>query len=150
MPDLLAIQTHAFENFLQRKVPPQARKDVGLQAAFNNIFPIEDSHGNYKLEFKYYTLGEERYSISECIDRGVSYTVPLKVRLVLHVSEEGGEKGEYTAGIEQDIFFGNIPLMTDKGTFVINGAERIIVSQLQRSPGVFFDEGEHTNGKKIY
>ena len=150
MPDLLAIQTHAFEFFLQRRIPVLARKDIGLQAAFNNIFPIEDSHGNYKLEFKYYTLGEERYSISECIDRGVSYTVPLKVRLVLHVSEEGGEKGEYTAGIEQDIFFGNIPLMTDKGTFVINGAERIIVSQLQRSPGVFFDEGEHTNGKKIY
>jgi DNA-directed RNA polymerase subunit beta len=150
MPDLLAIQTHAFENFLQRRTPPLARKDLGLQTAFNNIFPIEDSHGNYKLEFKYYSLGEERYSISECIDRGVSYTVPLKVRLVLHVSEEGGEKGEYTAGIEQDIFFGNIPLMTNKGTFVINGAERIIVSQLQRSPGVFFDEGEHTNGKKIY
>ncbi len=150
MPDLLAIQTHAFERFLQRNVPRQARKNLGLEEAFNNIFPIEDSHGNYQLEYKYYTLGEERYTIKECIERGVSYTVPLKVRLILHVSEEGGTKGEYTAGIEQDIFFGNVPLMTEKGTFVINGAERIIVSQLQRSPGVFFDQGVHTNGQKIY
>ncbi|MCK4716102.1 MAG: DNA-directed RNA polymerase subunit beta, partial [Candidatus Marinimicrobia bacterium] len=110
----------------------------------------EDSHGNYILEYKYYTIGEPRYCIKECLERGVSYTVPLKVRLVLHISEEGGEKGNYAAGIEQDIFFGNVPYMTEKGTFIINGAERVIVSQLQRSPGVFFDEGIHTNGMKIY
>ncbi len=150
MPDLLAIQTDSFEEFLQKDILPQERRNKGLEEAFNNIFPVEDSHGNYILEYKYYTIGEPRYSIKECLERGVSYTVPLKVRLVLHISEEGGEKGDYSAGIEQDIFFGNVPHMTPKGTFIINGAERVIVSQLQRSPGVFFDEGEHTNGMKIY
>jgi len=150
IPNLLDIQNKSFDRFLQKNVPPTNRKNHGLEAAFRNIFPIEDSHGNYLLEYKYYALGEPRYNIKECIERGVSYTVPLKVRLVLHVSEEGGKKGDYTAGIEQDIFFGNVPYMTRKGTFIINGAERIIVSQLQRSPGVFFDEGIHTNGQKIY
>jgi len=150
MPNLLDIQTKSFETFLQKSVHPENRKKIGLEAAFNNIFPIEDSHGNYLLEFKYYTVGESRYTIKECIERGVSYAVPLKVRMVLHVSEEGSTKGDYTAGIEQDIFLGNVPFMTPKGTFVINGAERIVVSQLQRSPGVFFDEGIHTNGMKIY
>lgn len=150
MPNLLAIQLDSFEEFLQKDVAPEQRENKGLESAFRNIFPVEDSHGNYILEYKYYTIGEPRYSIKECLERGVSYTVPLKVRLVLHISEEGGEKGDYSAGIEQDIFFGNVPYMTNKGTFIINGAERVIVSQLQRSPGVFFDEGEHTNGMKIY
>jgi len=150
MPNLLDVQLKSYDWFLQKDVPPQKRQQKGLEAAFNNIFPVEDSHGNYLLEYKYYTIGEPRYSIKECIERGVSYTVPLKVRLVLHIREEGGSKGDYTAGIEQDIFFGNVPYMTEKGTFIINGAERVIVSQLQRSPGVFFDEGVHTNGMKIY
>jgi len=150
MPNLLAIQLDSFEEFLQKDMEPTKRENKGLESAFRNIFPVEDSHGNYILEYKYYTIGEPRYTIKECLERGVSYTVPLKVRLILHVSEEGGEKGEYSAGIEQDIFFGNVPYMTDKGTFIINGAERVIVSQLQRSPGVFFDEGVHTNGMKIY
>ena len=150
MPNLLAIQLDSFQDFLQEDVDPKERLNKGLESAFKNIFPVEDSHGNYILEYKYYSIGEPRYVIKECLERGVSYTVPLKVRLVLHISEEGGEKGDYSAGIEQDIFFGNVPYMTNKGTFIINGAERVIVSQLQRSPGVFFDEGEHTNGMKIY
>ena len=150
MPNLLEVQTKSFEEFLQKNVLPDKRENKGLESAFRNIFPVEDTHGNYLLEYKYYTVGEPRYTIKECLERGVSYAVPLKVRLVLHISEEGSNKGDYSAGIEQDIFFGNIPYMTDKGTFIINGAERVIVSQLQRSPGVFFDESEHTNGMKIY
>ncbi|MFA4921578.1 MAG: DNA-directed RNA polymerase subunit beta, partial [Candidatus Neomarinimicrobiota bacterium] len=150
MPNLLEVQLKAFDEFLQKDVLPQERKNIGLESAFKNVFPVEDAHGNYLLEYKYYTIGEPRYTIKECLERGVSYTVPLKVRLVLHISEEGISKGEYQAGIEQDIFFGNVPYMTEKGTFIINGAERAIVSQLQRSPGVFFDESVHTNGMKIY
>ncbi len=150
MPNLLAVQVESFDEFLQKDVSPAERENKGIESAFHNVFPVEDSHGNYILEYKYYTIGEPRYCIKECLERGVSYTAPLKVRLVLHISEEGGEKGNYAAGIEQDIFFGNVPYMTEKGTFIINGAERVIVSQLQRSPGVFFDEGIHTNGMKIY
>lgn len=150
MPNLLAVQLDSYEKFLQVGTLPTKRENIGLESAFRNIFPVEDSHGNYLLEYKYYTIGEPRYTIKECTERGVSYAVPLKVRLVLHISEEGGEKGDYTAGIEQDIFFGNVPAMTAKGTFIINGAERVIVSQLQRSPGVFFDEGIHSNGMKMY
>ena len=150
MPNLLAVQVESFNEFLQKDVLPAERENKGIESAFHNVFPVEDSHGNYILEYKYYTIGEPRYCIKECLERGVSYTAPLKVRLVLHISEEGGEKGNYAAGIEQDIFFGNVPYMTEKGTFIINGAERVIVSQLQRSPGVFFDEGIHTNGMKIY
>jgi len=150
MPNLLAVQVGSFDEFLQKDVSPSERENKGIESAFRNVFPVEDSHGNYILEYKYYTIGEPRYCIKECLERGVSYTAPLKVRLVLHISEEGGEKGNYAAGIEQDIFFGNVPYMTEKGTFIINGAERVIVSQLQRSPGVFFDEGIHTNGMKIY
>ncbi len=150
MPNLLEVQLKSFDEFLQKDTMPLERKNIGLESAFRNVFPVEDTHGNYLLEYKYYTIGEPRYTIKECLERGVSYTVPLKVRLVLHISEEGISKGEYQAGIEQDIFFGNVPFMTEKGTFIINGAERAIVSQLQRSPGVFFDETEHTNGMKIY
>lgn len=150
VPNLLDVQIKSFAEFLQKDVPPQERKVEGLEAAFRSVFPVEDTHGNYYLEYKFYTVGEPRYTIKECLERGVSYTVPLKARLVLHISEEGIAKGEHESSIEQDIFFGNIPYMTDKGTFIINGAERCIVSQLQRSPGVFFDTTEHTNGMLIY
>ena len=149
VPNLLDVQIRSFEEFLQKDVPPEKRKVQGLEEAFRSIFPIEDNHGNYLLEYKYYTVGDPPYTVRECVERGVSYTVPLKVRLVLHISEEGGS-GKYTAGIEQDIFFGNIPYMTERGTFVINGAERVIVSQLQRSPGVVFDQQDHSSGNKIY
>lgn len=150
LPDLLDIQVRSFQEFLQKDVPPEQRKNEGLEAAFRSIFPIDDTHGNYLLKYKFYTVGEPRYTIKECLERGVSYTVPLKAQLELDIREEGSQKDEFKSSIEQEIFFGNIPYMTEKGTFIINGAERCIVSQLQRSPGVFFDTAEHTNGMLIY
>jgi len=150
IPNMLDIQLESFHDFLQLHLPREEWKDIGLNQVFNSLFPIEDSHGNYLLEYVGYTTGRSKYSVDECIERGVSYEIPLKVQLRLHVAEEGAEKGEYTDTIEQEIFFGNIPMMTDRGTFIINGAERVIVSQLQRSPGVFFDESVHPNGTKLY
>jgi len=150
MPNLLDIQLESIREFLQFHLSPEQRRNVGLNQVFDSLFPIEDSHGNYLLEFVSYSVGSAKYSVDECVERGVSYELPLKVKLRLHVAEEGAEKGEYSDTIEQDIFFGNIPMMTDRGTFIINGAERVIVSQLQRSPGVFFDQNVHPNGTKLY
>ncbi len=150
MPNLLDIQLESFREFLQTGSAPSERRNTGLHQVFHDLFPIEDSHGVYQLEYVSYSLGKPKYSVDECMERGVSFEAPLKVKLRLHVAEEGAEKGEYTDTIEQDIFFGNIPMMTDRGTFIINGAERVIVSQLQRSPGVFFDENIHPNGTKLY
>ncbi len=149
VPDLLSIQTKAYQKFLQEWVPYEAREDMGLEGVFKNVFPIEDSHRNYILQYKNYYLGQPKYSGDECMDRGVTYSAPLRVRLALHITDENN-KNEYAQSIEQDVYFGNIPYMTDKGTFIINGAERVIVSQLQRSPGVFFDESIHPNGTKLF
>ncbi len=149
IPDLLAIQTSSYEEFLQEKVSWNKREVKGLEDVFRSMFPVEDSHGNYVLEYVSYYLGKPKYKVRECLDRGVSYTVPLRVRLILHITDEE-DKSVYAQSIEQDVFFGNIPYMTDRGTFIINGAERIIVSQLQRSPGVFFEESKHPNGTSIY
>jgi len=149
IPDLLAIQTKAYEQFLQEYEAPEARKDLGLQGVLNSVFPIEDSHRNYILDFNSYYLGQPKYTADECIDRGVTFSAPLRVKLSLHITDENN-KNEYAQSIEQDVYFGNIPYMTEKGTFIINGAERVIVSQLQRSPGVFFDESTHPNGTKLY
>jgi len=149
IPDLLSIQTKAYQQFLQEYEAPEARKDLGLQAVLNSVFPIEDSHRNYILEFNAYYLGQPKYTGDECIDRGVTFSVPLRVKLSLHITDESN-KNEYAQSIEQDVYFGNIPYMTEKGTFIINGAERVIVSQLQRSPGVFFDESTHPNGTKLF
>ena len=149
IPDLLAIQTKAYQKFLQEYEAPEARKDFGLQGVLNSVFPIEDSHRNYILEFNAYYLGQPKYTADECIDRGVTFSAPLRVKLSLHITDENN-KNEYAQSIEQDVYFGNIPYMTEKGTFIINGAERVIVSQLQRSPGVFFDESTHPNGTKLY
>jgi DNA-directed RNA polymerase subunit beta len=149
VPDLLSIQTRAYQQFLQEWIPQEARKPIGLEGVFNNVFPIEDSHRNYVLQYKTYYLGQPKYTPDECLDRGVTYSAPLRVRLALHITDENN-KNEYAQSIEQDVYFGNIPYMTEKGTFIINGAERVIVSQLQRSPGVFFDESTHPNGTKLY
>ena len=149
IPDLLAIQTKAYQQFLQEFEAPEARRDFGLQGVLNSVFPIEDSHRNYILEFNSYYLGQPKYTADECIDRGVTFSAPLRVKLSLHITDENN-KNEYAQSIEQDVYFGNIPYMTEKGTFIINGAERVIVSQLQRSPGVFFDESTHPNGTKLY
>jgi len=149
VPDLLSIQTKAYQQFLQEWIPTEARQPIGLEGVFNSVFPIEDSHRNYILQYKHYFLGQPKYSPDECMDRGVTYSAPLRVRLALHITDENN-KNEYAQSIEQDVYFGNIPYMTKKGTFIINGAERVIVSQLQRSPGVFFDESTHPNGTKLF
>ena len=149
VPDLLSIQTKAFQQFLQEWVPQEARIPIGLEGVFRNVFPIEDAHRNYILEYKTYFLGQPKYTPDECMDRGVTYSAPLRVRLALHITDENN-KNKYAQSIEQDVYFGNIPYMTEKGTFIMNGAERVIVSQLQRSPGVFFDESIHPNGTKLF
>lgn len=149
MPDLLALQKDSFQDFLQENIADDERGLKGLEGVFKNVFPLEDAHRNYVLEYKNYFLGLPKYTPEECIDRGVTYSIPLKVRLVLHITDEE-DKNKFAQSIEQEVYFGNIPCMTDKGTFVINGAERIIVSQLQRSPGVFFDENIHPNGTKLF
>jgi len=148
-PDLLAVQVDAFQSFIQEHVAEDERLNIGLEEVFRNVFPIEDSHKNYILEFKSYFLGLAKYTPEECMDRGLTYSVPLKCRLVLHITNED-DRSKYDQSIEQEVYFGNIPNMTNKGTFVINGAERVIVSQLQRSPGVFFDQSVHPNGTKLF
>ena len=149
IPDLLDIQLASFEDFLQEDVLPEKRENKGLEAVFKNMFPVEDTHRNYVLEYKHYYLGLPKYTVKECLERRISYALPLKIRFVLHITDEN-DKSKYVQDIEQDVFFGNIPFMTKSGTFVINGAERVIVSQLQRSPGVFFDQSFHPNGTKIF
>ena len=149
MPDLLGVQVDSFRNFLQLDKPEDQRDPHGLHEVLGNIFPIEDTHKNYILEYKSYYFGISKYSPEECMERGVTYAVPLKVRLILHITDEF-DRSKYAHSIEQEVYFGNIPFMTDRGTFVINGAERVIVSQLQRSPGVFFDEYTHPNGTRLY
>ncbi|MCK4303223.1 MAG: hypothetical protein KAY24_03200, partial [Candidatus Eisenbacteria sp.] len=139
IPNLLAIQLSSYERFLQRASRPDERSDEGLQNVFKSVFPIEDSRGMFCLEFVSYDLGEPKYSVQECQERDLTYSVPLKVKLRLRVREEvDGKKRDKEIMEPQEVYLGEIPLITDKGTFVINGAERVIVSQLHRSPGVFF------------
>jgi DNA-directed RNA polymerase subunit beta len=149
-PDLLAVQKESFAKFLQAEVPSNQRIEDGLQSVFVNVFPIEDTRSNYLLEFVEYSLDKPRYSVLESQERGVSYAAPLKALLRLSIKDVSGETDEYTESIEQDVYLGNLPLMTDRGTFIINGAERVIVSQLHRSPGVFFDKSFHPNGTEIF
>ncbi len=152
MPNLLAVQIDSFKAFLQAEVPVSERKNQGLQAVFLDIFPITDIHEHFSLEFIEYMLGEPKYTVLECQERGMTYAIPLKARLRLVIREEGDGKGEKKVKdiIEQTVFLGELPLITEKGTFIINGAERVIVSQLQRSYGVFFSEETHPNGKQLY
>ncbi|MFQ5823452.1 MAG: DNA-directed RNA polymerase subunit beta [bacterium] len=150
LPDLLDIQLKSFKEFLQDDVAPDKRAKKGLQAVFQNIFPIVDSRENFCLEFSEYYLEKPKYDVAECQERGVTYSVPLKAKLRLSVKDEYGDSKDYVDIIEQIVYLGNIPYMTHRGTFIINGAERIVVSQLHRSPGVFFDELIHPNGTKIY
>jgi DNA-directed RNA polymerase subunit beta len=150
IPNLLDVQLKSFHSFLQVDVPPEERKNEGLQEVFNSVFPITDSREMFSLEFISYMVGEPKYSVEECQERDLTFAVPLKVKLRLRVKEEvDGQKVE--RGItESDVYLGELPMITDKGTFIINGAERVIVSQLHRSPGVFFDHTIHPNGKKLY
>ncbi len=151
VPNLLAMQVDAFSDFLQKEIHPQRRKKQGLQAVFESIFPLEDIKGNFLLEFIEYSILQEKYTIEECIERNLSYQAPLKAKLRLTVYGHNEDKGrELKDSIEQDVFLGEIPLITEQGTFIINGAERVVISQLQRSPGVFFTEEKHPSGKMLY
>ncbi len=147
-PDLLSVQLDSFESFLQSKVQPKQRKRIGLQAVFGMNFPITDTRENYLLEFVEYHIEQPKYSVTECQERGLTYSAPLKAKLRLSTKAENGE--EFSDTIEQEVYLGNLPLMTDRGTFIYNGAERVVVSQLRRSPGVFFSQTKHPNGTPIY
>ena len=146
-PDFLEVQMKSFSDFFQLDTPAEKRSQEGLYKVFQENFPISDSRDNYILEFIDYIVDPPKYSVSESIDRGLTYSVPLKAKLRLSCNDEDNEDFET---IEQEVFLGNIPYMTPKGSFVINGAERVIVSQLHRSPGVFFAQSKHTNGTKLY
>jgi DNA-directed RNA polymerase subunit beta len=147
-PDLLAVQLDSFEQFLQAKVPSSQRKRQGLQFVFEMNFPITDARENYLLEFIEYYVEQPKYSVTECQERGLTYAAPLKAKLRLSTKSENGEG--YSDTIEQEVYLGNLPLMTERGTFIYNGAERVVVSQLRRSPGVFFSQSKHPNGTPIY
>jgi len=149
LPNLLDLQVGSFHDFLQEDVKPKDRVMFGLHEAFSSIFPLQDNHENYILEYKSYTIGKARYSPRECADRGITYNVPLSVKLRLKITDEKDKK-KFSQVIDQDVYFGNMPYMTDKGTFIINGAERTVVTQLQRSPGAFFDQKFHPNGAKLF
>lgn len=146
-PDLLEVQLKSFKDFFQLETTPENRKNEGLYRVFQEIFPIEDTRNSYLLEFIDYFVDPPQYSIDECLERGLTYNVPLKAKLRLSCTDAEHEDFDT---IVQDVYLGNIPYMTPGGTFVINGSERIIVSQLHRSPGVFFDQSVHANGTKLY
>ena len=152
LPDLIEVQKFSYDKFLQRNVDPDEREDIGLQAIFSEIFPITDFSETSSLEFVNYTLSPPKYDINECQSRGFTYAVPLKIRIRLVFREQDKDTGDKdTIDIkENEVYMGEIPLMTENGTFVINGAERVIVSQLHRSPGATFSEDTHTSGQKLF
>ena len=146
-PDFLEVQLKSFQDFLQLDTPPEKRNNEGLYNVFAENFPIADTRNNFVLEFLDYYIDPPRYTIDECLERGLTYSVPLKAKLKLYCTDPDHED---FATVIQDVYLGAIPYMTDKGTFVINGAERVVVSQLHRSPGVFFGQSTHANGTKLY
>jgi len=146
-PDFLEIQLKSFKDFLQLESTPENRENEGLFKVFTDNFPITDARNNFVLEFLDYFVDPPRYSIEECIERGLTYSVPLKAKLKLYCTDPEHEDFETQI---QDVYLGTIPYMTPRGTFVINGAERVIVSQLHRSPGVFFGTSYHANGTQLY
>ena len=146
-PDFLEVQLKSFRDFLQLDTPPEKRKKEGLYKVFAENFPIADTRNNFVLEFLDYYIDPPRYSIDECISRGLTYSVPLKAKLKLYCTDPDHEDFDT---VIQDVYLGPIPYMTERGTFVINGAERVVVSQLHRSPGVFFGQSVHANGTKLY
>ncbi len=146
-PDFLEVQLKSFHDFFQLDTTAENRKNEGLYKVFMENFPITDTRNNFVLEFIDYYIDPPRYTIDECLDRGLTYSVPLKARLKLYCTDPDHEDFDT---VVQDVYFGTIPYMTPRGTFVINGAERVIVSQLHRSPGVFFGQSIHTNGTKLY
>src|SRR6476619_3253562 len=155
IPNLIELQRKSYEKFLQAEVAPQKRDNTGLQAVFKSVFPIEDFNKTASLEFESYTLERPKYDVGECRQRGMTFAAPLKitVRLVVYdVDEEAGTRNIRDIK-EQEVYMGEIPLMTEAGSFIINGTERVIVSQLHRSPGVIFDHDQgksHSSGKILY
>ena len=149
MPHLLDIQTRAFEALLQLDAASHDREDIGLERVFKDLFPITDVHENFSLEFVRYSLGEPKYTVEECIERDMTYSAPLKATLQLVINEVVNEQKRPRNIIEKEVYLGELPLLTPLGTFVINGAERVIVSQLHRSPGVVFEESTHPNGQRL-
>ncbi len=155
IPNLIDIQNRSFDRFLQVDVDPQKREVVGLQAVFSSVFPIKDFNETACLEFVSYTLEKPKYDVQECLQRGMTYASPIKVTVRLIVWDSAGEGQQNIRDVkEQEVYFGEIPMMTENGTFIVNGTERVIVSQLHRSPGIFFDTGQSTavtaGGKKLY
>ncbi|MDE5607426.1 MAG: DNA-directed RNA polymerase subunit beta [Muribaculaceae bacterium] len=146
-PDFLEVQLKSFRDFLQLDTPPEKRNNEGLYKVFSENFPVADTRNNFVLEFLDYYIDPPRYTIDECLERGLTYSVPLKAKLKLFCTDPDHEDFDT---VIQDVYLGAIPYMTDKGTFVINGAERVVVSQLHRSPGVFFGQSTHANGTKLY
>jgi DNA-directed RNA polymerase subunit beta len=146
-PDFLEVQVKSFKDFFQLKTTPDNRKGEGLYRVFEENFPISDTRNNFVLEFIDYQVDPPRYSIDECIERGLTFSVPLKAKLKLYCTDPEHEDFDT---VVQDVYLGTVPYMTDRGTFIINGAERVIVSQLHRSPGVFFGQSLHANGTKLY
>ena len=146
-PDFLEVQLKSFQDFLQLDTPPEKRNNEGLYKVFSENFPIVDTRNSFVLEFLDYYIDPPRYSIDECLERGLTYSVPLKAKLKLYCTDPDHEDFDT---VIQDVYLGPIPYMTEKGTFVINGAERVVVSQLHRSPGVFFGQSTHANGTKLY
>ncbi len=155
IPDLIGMQRESFARFLQMDIPPEQREEIGLQAVFKSVYPIKDFTGSASLEFVSYRFGEIKHSEEECVQRGMTYELPVRITVRLVVYEVDKESGVSNIRDikEQEIYFGTIPLMTEKGTFIINGTERVVVSQLHRSSGVFFDHDKgksHSSGKIIY
>ena len=155
MPNLIDVQRASYEAFLQMEVNPDARTQTGLQEVFRSVFPIDDFAGRGRLEFVQYELEEPKYDVEECVQRDMTFAAPLKVKLRLIVFETDEETGARSVKDikEQDVYMGDIPLMTEKGTFIVNGTQRVIVSQMHRSPGVFFDHDKgktHASGKLLF
>ena len=146
-PDFLEVQLKSFKDFFQMETTPEDRKIEGLYRVFSENFPITDTRNNFILEFLDYQVDPPRYSIDECIERGLTYSVPLKAKLKLYCTDPEHEDFDT---VIQDVYLGTIPYMTERGLFIINGAERVVVSQLHRSPGVFFGQSLHANGTKLY
>jgi DNA-directed RNA polymerase subunit beta len=155
MPNLIEMQRHSYERFLQKETPPAERGDFGLQAVFKSVFPIEDFAGLANLKFLSYAFDEVKYVVDECMAKGMTYEAPLKITVALEIYDQDKETGAKSIRDikQQEIYFGTLPLMTSQGTFIVNGSERVIVSQLHRSPGIFFDHDRgktHSSGKILY
>src|SRR2546426_3232571 len=155
IPNLIEVQKRSYETFLQKDTPSDRREEIGLQAVFKSVFPIADYNDNALLEFDSYHFGDPKYTVEECHDRGMTFAIPLKVTLRLVVFDHDKEAKTRTIREQrgQEVYLGELPLMTDKGTFIINGTERVVVSQLQRSAGVFFDDDKGktlASGKPLF